>query len=361
MRQKNGKIKSVQLVCCDFKSNPTEVLCMATTQDTNRRSDVIRCEYCGEDYSVTYKRCPFCEGKAGLGGMTSGRGGKRVATNKRGGGYGGGMEPVQIIGLVLSLILIAAAIYIVYTVLSPLFSRGTPSGSDVSVSVSQSEGASLSGSGDVSASVGSSSSIAPPDVSTPVTPPDVSTPVTPPPSGSGSGVITPIITATGITLAKTDVTLKADEPYKIVATLAPAGCTDTITWTSSNESAATVTQDGTVTNVNKGNSQVSVTITARVGDVSAVCTVRCKPGSTGGSSSGTTVTTGTTGTVTGTSTGLYVRTSPSTSATPKESLLNGTQVTIVEDTGSGWYKINYSGNGGKIESGYVSKDYIKTN
>ena len=334
---------------------------MATTQDTNRRSDVIRCEYCGEDYSVTYKRCPFCEGKAGLGSMTSGRGGKRVATNKRGGGYGGGMEPVQVIGLVLSLILIAAAIYIVYTVLSPLFSRGTPSGSDVSVSVSQSEGASLSGSGsslpsisgsgDVSASVDSSSS---------VTPPDVSTPVTPPPSGSGSGVITPIITATGITLAKTDVTLKADEPYKIVATLAPAGCTDTITWTSSNESAATVAQDGTVINVNKGNSQVSVTITARVGDVSAVCTVRCKPGSTG-SSTGTTVTTGTTGTVTGTSTGLYVRTSPSTSAAPKESLLNGTQVTIVEDTGSGWYKINYSGNGGKIENGYVSKDYIKTN
>ena len=30
-----------------------------TRQAPPRRNDVIRCENCGEEYSVTYKRCPF--------------------------------------------------------------------------------------------------------------------------------------------------------------------------------------------------------------------------------------------------------------------------------------------------------------
>ena len=30
-------------------------------QSPSRRNDVIRCENCGEDYSITYKRCPFCD------------------------------------------------------------------------------------------------------------------------------------------------------------------------------------------------------------------------------------------------------------------------------------------------------------
>ena len=50
---------------------------------SGRRTDVIRCENCGEDYSVTYKRCPFCDERPVRGGIA----GKRVA-NTRGGGYG---------------------------------------------------------------------------------------------------------------------------------------------------------------------------------------------------------------------------------------------------------------------------------
>ena len=85
---------------------------MATKQET-RRTDVIRCEYCGEDYSVTYKHCPFCDDRASYtkDRQSVGKGGKRVATNKRGGGYGGSMQPVQIIGLALSIILIIAAFF----------------------------------------------------------------------------------------------------------------------------------------------------------------------------------------------------------------------------------------------------------
>ena len=137
------------------------------TKQENRRSDVIRCEFCGEDYSVTYKHCPFCDDRAFYGReQTRGKGGKRVATNKRGGGYGGGMQPVQIIGLALSFILIIAAIYIVFTVLSPLFNTDKPVGSESGsqISVSQSGGeiaqpevsvsqSGVSTSGDISAPV----------------------------------------------------------------------------------------------------------------------------------------------------------------------------------------------------------------
>ena len=33
---------------------------MANKRTTGTRSAVIRCPNCGEDYSVTYKRCRFC-------------------------------------------------------------------------------------------------------------------------------------------------------------------------------------------------------------------------------------------------------------------------------------------------------------
>ena len=38
---------------------------MATKQEPIRRTDVVRCETCGEDYSITYKRCPFCDERPG--------------------------------------------------------------------------------------------------------------------------------------------------------------------------------------------------------------------------------------------------------------------------------------------------------
>lgn len=347
---------------------------MATKQE-NRRSDVIRCEFCGEDYSVTYRRCPFCDDKAGYGGYSGGvdripmRGGKRVATNKRGGGYGRGMQPVQIIGLALSIILIIAAIYIVFTVVSPLFHFGeTPAGSESASDVSVSQSAP-----DVST---------PPEVSTlpdASASGDVSVPVVPDPSTSG-GIITPIIPATGITLNAQDFTLKANETFKLAATVAPLGSTDSVVWTSSDTSALAVAANGMVTNVNRGSAQVTVTVTATAGNVKATCLVRCKGGSTVTVSdpvtpvtpivpetpavtptTTTTVKAGTTGVVTGTTTGLRIRSGPGTNYQEQDTALNGASVTILEQTSDGWYKINYVGNGGTTKTGYVSKDYIKVN
>lgn len=61
----------------------------------------------------------------------------------------------------------------------------------------------------------------------------------------------------------------------------------------------------------------------------------------------------TVGTVNTGGSSLNVRSAPDTTASRIGSLAKGTQVTILSDTGTGWYQIQY-GSG----SGYVSKDYI---
>jgi len=60
---------------------------MAARRGTGTRAETIHCDICGEDYAVTYKRCPFCDGRptAADGSEEDGRrnGGKRLSTNTR--------------------------------------------------------------------------------------------------------------------------------------------------------------------------------------------------------------------------------------------------------------------------------------
>ena len=82
---------------------------MATKKAPPRRNtDVIRCENCGEEYSTTYKRCPFCDERPG-GRSYPPVGGRRVAGGSRS-GRGIQANPLQVGGLVLSLVLIIAAV-----------------------------------------------------------------------------------------------------------------------------------------------------------------------------------------------------------------------------------------------------------
>lgn len=332
-----------------------------TTNQENRRSDVIRCEFCGEDYSVTYRRCPFCDDKAGVPmepRSRSKKGGRRVApTNKRGGGYGGALRPVQVIGIALSIILIIAAIYIVYSVLSPLFA-GDKSG-DVSsdVSVSQS---------DVSTPDVSSPDVSTPDVSTPdVSVPDVSVPD---PSTS-SGVVAPVVKATGVKLSKSDVTAGANERFTLKATVTPANSDDTVVWSSSDETVAKVDQNGVVTNVNTASQQKNATITVKVGDVSASCLVRCKGGSTGSAPSGNQPSVQPSTQPSGTATAMNasgvfntgnanIRSGPGTNHAPQDSSVLNAEVKVLEETADGWYKITYSGKGGAATTGYIIKSAV---
>ena len=204
-----------------------------------RRNDVIHCENCGEDYSVTYKRCPFCDERPAKNGRPRTAGGRRVAG---GGRSGRPANPLQVAALVGSLVLIIVAMYIVFTSLAPLFSKGEddPGGSQAD------PGASTSQTGPDASSTpsGSQGDISQPEPEPPVT-----------------------VDVTSLTLDKSDFTLQAGESATIQAAVVPADAE--ITWSSSDESAATVSPEGVVSNVNTGASQLKGTIPSPAGATSA--------------------------------------------------------------------------------------------
>ena len=321
-------------------------------QSPIRRPDMIRCENCGEDYSSTYKRCPFCDERPGRTGI----GGRRVA-----GGGNGQVHPVQLVGLVISLVLIIAALFIVFTRIAPMFLGGSSGGEGSSVSTSQSAGTSQDASGSGIPDGSSSTDSSAPDIS----------------SGSGEGTGstsqgTGTATVTSITLNKTDMTLQPGETTQLTATLAPAGTTATVTWSSSDTSLATVDEYGNVKNVNQGTEKKKAVITVTSGGVTATCDVHCKPantssgsgsegsGETGGSTGGNTsgpVAANTPGTITNAGNGLNVRSGPGSSYDKIASVKNGDKVIILEDAGSGWYKVDIGGG----VTGYVSSDYVSVN
>ena len=313
-----------------------------------RRNDVIHCENCGEDYSVTYNRCPFCDERPAKNGRPRTAGGRRVAG---GGRSGRPANPLQVAALVGSLVLIIVAMYIVFTSLAPLFSKGEddPGGSQAD------PGASTSQTGPDASSTpsGSQGDISQPEPEPPVT-----------------------VDVTSLTLDKSDFTLQAGESATIQAAVVPADAE--ITWSSSDESAATVSPEGVVSNVNTGSSQVKVTITATAGDKTAECIVYCRGGSTpapgtvttpsdnnstGGSTTTPSVTVpSATGTLTANKEaiivnagdGLNIRSGPGSQYDVVASAENGSTVVVLEQSGD-WTKINY-GNG---KTGYVASAYLQ--
>lgn len=320
-------------------------------QTPSRRPDMIRCENCGEDYSSTYKRCPFCDERPGRTGI----GGRRVA-----GAAGRQVHPIQMVGLVISLTLIIAALFIVITRIAPLLTGGSSAGSSVSTSQSSTDGSDgsdasgadpsgsdISSGGDASSS-GSSSGLS---------------------DGSGDQSQGEVGTAvTSITLNKTDMTLQPGETTQLTATLAPAGATGTLTWSSSDTSLATVDEYGNVKNVNQGSSKEKAVITVTCGNVTATCDVHCRTAntsstgsssqegtgtSTGGTTSGP-VAANTPGTIVNAGSGLNVRSGPGSSYDKVASIKNGNKVIILEDAGSGWYKVDIGGG----VTGYISSDYV---
>lgn len=317
-------------------------------QTPSRRPDMIRCENCGEDYSSTYKRCPFCDERPGRTGI----GGRRVA-----GAAGRQVHPIQMVGLVISLILIIAALFIVITRIAPLLTGGSSAGSSVSTSQSSTDGSDASGS-DTSGSDISSSGDASSSGSTSGLP-DGS-------AGQSQGEVG--ATVTSITLNKTDMTLQPGETTQITATLAPAGATGTVTWSSSDTTLATVDEYGNVKNVNQGTEKKKAVITASCGTVTFTCDVHCKPanessgsgtstGGNSGTSTGTTsgpVAANTPGTIVNAGSGLNVRSGPGSSYDKVASIKNGNKVIILEDAGSGWYKVDIGGG----VTGYISSDYV---
>ncbi|MCC8123282.1 MAG: Ig-like domain-containing protein, partial [Oscillospiraceae bacterium] len=227
------------------------------------RVNTIHCDICGEDYADIYRYCPFCEGippetdeEGEDGENPANRGGKRLSSNSRGGGYGRGPSPVRVVGIIISVALIVAAICIVAYILSPMLAGETqvdPTPSPASSDLITDEPVDTEGNAliDVSAA---------PVMESPASSADVNT-------------IPADQTATDFTLSHVDVTLNNESPsFTLKPTFIPADGTATVTYTSSDAAVASVDENGKVTGHIKG----TVTITASIpGGVSHSCLVRC--------------------------------------------------------------------------------------
>ena len=284
---------------------------MATQQTTsiNKKTDMLYCERCGEDYSATYRRCPFCDERPG----------RRIDER-------GVRGPLQVAVLIVTLVIILAAAFIVFNKVAPLLTGRAPG-------------------------------VETPGVETPAEP------STPTPEIVLPSVVDKTdpnaVPASAIVISRTDITLVHGETYTLAATVAPSDTTDVVVWTSDRPDLVDVAQDGSVTNKNATGEKVAVNVTATAGGVSATCVVRCNSGAVipvnpGVTNNGEPVSSGTAGKVTGAGNGLNVRSGPGSNYNKVASITNGTKVTILEDTGSGWYKIDY-GNG---KTGYASSSYI---
>ena len=295
---------------------------MASRRTRDDRPRMIHCEYCGEDYASTYKHCPFCdevpldeedydiESDA----PPRPRGGKRLVTNTRGGGYGRGPSPLRLAGIILSLAIIIAAVIIVISVIIPLVSKGgsvdTPPGTE---SIQPTESVQPSTNPDPSAN---------PD------PTDSPDPLETVPAGQ---------TATDFTLNYTEFSLsnRYPDPITLTATFIPAGSTGTITWTSSDPEVVSVDETG---KVSPGSKTGNATITATMpGGVTRTCLVHNSVTSGGSTTTGTGTTTSTSLSLTRTDFTLS-KTYPSyrvkvngTSSTPVWSIGNTAVATVSAD------------------------------
>lgn len=86
----------------------------------SRRMGMVHCDKCGEDYSATYKSCPFCEEDSKPRKRRSGA--RHFPGKSSTGGYrGSSVNMGQLLKVVLSLVIVLAAVYILVTKVGPIF------------------------------------------------------------------------------------------------------------------------------------------------------------------------------------------------------------------------------------------------
>lgn len=297
-------------------------------QQSPRRNDVIRCENCGEDYSITYKRCPFCDERPGRGGVT----GKRVA-NTRGGGYGRPASTLRTATWIASFAVVCAALFIIYRFIgSPIFGGGK--NPDPQPGASSSQGAASSGaSSSGQAGIGDVSIPDGPDTSGATSP---EPPVTPPAPAGIEGTVVNV--SKGL-----NVRSGPGRDNDIVANIKNGG---TVTVLGEENGWYQIQYDGNgVGYVLKDYvSTADVPVTSNP----APSTPDPAPGGGGTLAPGTRATVVNAG-----SSGVKIRSGPGTENSVVASASNGGEVTVVGEE-NGWYRVRYNGS----QEGYIRKDFI---
>lgn len=146
-----------------------------------------------------------------------------------------------------------------------------------------------------------------------------------------------------LTLDPTQSELASAQCLQIKATL--TGAQGTLSWRSSDPTIATVSADGTVTNVYTGSGTAQVTITASLGSLSASTVITCGSAQQVGQVNA--------------EPSLNVRSGPGTTYSIISSLANGRWVIILDDSDAGWYQVLFSNSAGQAVTGYVSADYVE--
>lgn len=216
--------------------------------------DMRKCDVCGEYYSSTYRRCPFCEEEEAE------RRGKPVRRragdfrNKRGG------NAVGVILLLLFFVVAGLAVgHFFGDTISDMIGIRTPLPPEDDTTLSNVDG-DPSNAGDGVDDPG------------PAGDPDTNSPEDPGPVDTRP--------STAVLLSSADFTL---EKTGATHTLTASGGSGTYTWTTADAAIATVGEDGTVTAKGAGNTEITVSD----GYTSAVCTVRVKAPETPVTSTGT--------------------------------------------------------------------------
>ena len=207
-----------------------------------------RCPNCGEEYSDTYRICPFCEEEAAIkrGHPPRRRGGHRAETRKQTNSGAGG-----VMLLLCAVIIIGVLGYVVF-------------GDDVADAV---------GIRTDSDPISSGTQVDPPPSTPggPDTTPDDTAPEGPAVTDPGPDTNTPDdlpaqpTDPVPLTLNQTNITIRVGDKGRLDFT----GGTGEVSWTSSNDQIATV-EGGTITGLAGG----TVTITAVSGEETATCQVK---------------------------------------------------------------------------------------
>lgn len=212
-----------------------------------------RCPTCGEEYSDTYRTCPFCEEEAAIqrGHPPRRRGGHRVETRKQVNSGAGG-----IMLLLCAVIIIGVVGYVAFgdNVADAVGIRTDPD--PIGTHVNQPP------------STPDDSNDAP---DTPDTTPDDTTPEGPAVTDPGSDTNVsdeppaPPTEPVPLALNQTNITIRVGDKGRLDFT----GGTGEVSWTSSNDQIASV-EGGTITGLAGG----TVTITAASGEETATCQVK---------------------------------------------------------------------------------------
>lgn len=332
----------------------------------NNTEELIHCNVCGEDYSATYRRCPFCGERVDVNSSmdeddyddgyvfdgqalfdedpaddqaAANKGGKRLANgtnNKPIGGSGKGgdrYDPpgqvnwVRIITFGISLVIIIAALIIVFTVIYPMLHTGD----------------------DPTPPPSASQTVSPAPTESPSNSPAPSDDPEPSPSPSApvsSGIAAYVTGASG----GLNVRSGPGTTYDIIGSLRNGD--DVMILEALDNGWYKISYAGV------GGEETTGFVKSDYVAVKAEPEPSPSPSASAAPSDGKLVP-GAVGKIVGAASGLRVRSGPGTTYEHQASLRNGDQITIVEDAGNGWFKISYPGSNGKDTTGYIMGEYIE--